>query len=102
MLIMRPSTPDGLEAVLEAVDRARSTVKDLQRHDQEAAAAWTAEAVLSALRERRKDTPGVRTYFDRPREEAPADRARQIEAAPVQQGVLRQKSACRSLRKPSK
>jgi hypothetical protein len=69
MLTMRPSTPDGWEAV----NRAYAAVKDFEHQDQVAAA-------LSALRETRNDTPGVRTAFDRTREETPAYRTQQIEA----------------------
>jgi len=76
MLTKRPSTSDGWEAV----DRAYSTVKDFQHHDHVVAAAWTVAAVLSAVREKRKDAPGVRTAFDRTREATPAYLTQQIEA----------------------
>ena len=49
---MRPATPQGWEAV----NRASRAVKDYALHDQVVAAMWTAGAVLSALREKSKDT----------------------------------------------
>lgn len=58
---MRPSTPHGWEAV----NNAYRAVKDYPLSDQVVAAAWTVGAVLSALREKSKDTPNGRTAFDR-------------------------------------
>ena len=49
---MRPATPQGWEAV----NRASRAVKDYALHDQVVAPMWTAGAVLSALREKSKDT----------------------------------------------
>ena len=60
-LLKRPSTPQGWEAV----NSAYRAVKDFALHDQVVAAAWTVGAVLSALREKSKDTPEARTAFDR-------------------------------------
>ena len=73
---MRPSTPEGWEAV----NRAYQAVKDCGLHDQVVAAVWTVGAVLSALREKSKDTPAAQTAFDRTCDETLTYLRQQIEA----------------------
>jgi hypothetical protein len=50
---MRPETPEGWQAV----DAAYTAVKPFPPRDRVTATAWAIVAVLSALREKRKDTP---------------------------------------------
>jgi len=73
---MRPATPEGWEAV----NTAYRAVKDFPLHDQVIAAGWTVAAVLSALREKSKDTPAGRTAFDRTCHETLTYLTQQIEA----------------------
>jgi hypothetical protein len=73
---MRPSTPKGWEAV----HTAYRAVKDFALRDQVVAAMRTVGAVLSALREKSKDTPEARTAFDRTCDKTVAYLKQQIEA----------------------
>jgi len=79
---MRPSTPQGWDAV----NHAYRAVKDYALRDQVVAAAWTVAAVLSALREKSKDTPAARTAFDRACDETQAYLTQQIEALQFEKG----------------
>jgi hypothetical protein len=62
------------------VNTAYRAVKDYPVPDQVIAAAWTVAAVLSALREKSKDTPEARTAFDQTCHETLAYLTQQIEA----------------------
>ena len=73
---MRPTTPEGWAAV----NRAYGAVKDFPFRDQVVAASWTVIAVLSALRDKRKDSPVGRTAFDDTCDEILAYLTQQIEA----------------------
>ena len=79
---MRPSTPQGWEAV----NAAYRAVKDFPLQDQVTATAWTVAAVLSALREKSKDTPAARTAFDRTCDETLTYLTQQIEALQFEKG----------------
>ena len=71
---MRPSTPQGWEAV----NTAYQAVHDYPPQDQVTATAWAVVAVLSALREKSKDVYEARTAFNRTCDEALAYLTRQI------------------------
>lgn len=73
---MRPETPAGWEAV----NAAYAAVKAFPPRDQVTATAWAVVAVLSAMREKSKDTPEARTAFDRTCTETLAYLTQQIEA----------------------
>jgi len=63
-----------------AVNNAPRAVKDYALHDQVVAAMWTVGAVLSALREKSKNTPEARTAFDRTCDDTLPYRQQQIAA----------------------
>jgi hypothetical protein len=73
---VRPETPAGWEAV----NAAYASVKPFAPRDQVTATAWAVVAVLSAMREKSKDTPEARTGFDRTCHETLAYLTQQIEA----------------------
>ncbi len=73
---MQPATPEGWKAV----EAAYTAVKAFPPRDQVTATAWTLAAVLSALREKSKDTPERRSEFNRTCDEALAYIQRQIAA----------------------
>ena len=73
---MRPATPAGWQAV----DAADAAVKAFPPHDQVTATAWALVAVLSALREKRKDGDEARTALNRTGGEALAYLRHQIAA----------------------
>jgi len=58
---MRPSTPQGWEAV----NTAYQAVHDYPPQDQVTATAWAVVAVLSAMREKSKDVYETRAAFNR-------------------------------------
>jgi hypothetical protein len=58
---MRPKTPEAWHAV----DAAYAAVKAFPPRDQVTATAWAVVAVLSAQREKSKDTPAAQMAFDR-------------------------------------
>ena len=58
---MRPSTPQGWEAV----NTAYQAVKDYPPPDQVTATAWAVVSVLSAMREKSKDVYEARAAFNR-------------------------------------
>ena len=73
---MRPETPEGWQAV----DAAYAAVKPFPPRDQVTATAWAVVAVLSALREKRKDGDEARTALNRTGDEALAHLRHQIAA----------------------
>ncbi len=71
---MQPATPEGWKAV----EAAYTAVKAFPPRDQVTATAWALVAVLSALREKSKDTPERRSEFNRICDEALAYLQQQI------------------------
>ncbi len=73
---MRPATPAGWQAM----DAAYAAVKPFPPRDQVTPSAWAIIAVLSALREKSKDTPAARATFDHSCAETVAYLTQQIAA----------------------